>query len=78
MTAVIGELIEAMQAQGLFPQVRGPMVGVYYNSPGDTKPGDLSWEAGFTITAQATPQLPLLKKGMGAPDRRRRPSCRPL
>lgn len=62
MTAVIGELVSAMQAQGLFTQVRGPIVGVYYNSPGDTKPEDLSWEAGFIITAQATPQLPLLKK----------------
>ena len=62
MTAVIGELIAAMQAQGLFPQVRGPMVGVYYNSPVDTKPEDLSWEAGFAIAAQATPQLPLVKK----------------
>jgi effector-binding domain-containing protein len=62
MGAVIGELIGAMQTQGLFPQVRGPMVGVYYNSPGDTKPGDLSWEAGFIVTAQATPQLPLVKK----------------
>lgn len=62
MGTVIGEIIGAMQAQGLFPQVRGPMVGVYYNSPGDTKPEDLSWEAGFVITAQATPQPPLVKK----------------
>ena len=62
MTAVIGELIAAMQAQGLFPHIRGPMVGVYYNWPGDTKPEDLSWEAGFAIAAQATPQLPLVKK----------------
>ena len=62
MTAVIGELIGAMQAQSLFTQVRGPMVGVFYNWPGATKPEDLSWEVGFVITAQATPQLPLLKK----------------
>ncbi len=62
MTAVIGELIAAMQAQGLFPQVRGPMVGVYYNSPANTKTEDLSWEAGFVIAAQATPQPPLMKK----------------
>ena len=62
MGTVIGELIAAMQAQGLFPQVRGPMVGVYFNSPGTTKPEDLSWEAGFIITAQATPQPPLVKK----------------
>jgi effector-binding domain-containing protein len=62
MTTVIGELIGAMQAQGLFPQVRGPMVGVYYNSPADVRPEDLAWEVGFIITAQATPQPPLLKK----------------
>ena len=62
MTAAIGELIGAMQTQGLFPQLRGSMVGVYYNWPGDTKPEDLSWEAGFAITVQATPQLPLVKK----------------
>jgi effector-binding domain-containing protein len=62
MTAVIGELIGAMQTQGLFPQIRGSMIGVYYNWPGDTKPEDLSWEAGFVIAAQATPQLPLVKK----------------
>lgn len=62
MGTVIGELVGAMQAQGLFPQVRGPLVGIYYNSPGDAKPEDLSWEAGFIITAQATTQPPLMKK----------------
>jgi effector-binding domain-containing protein len=62
MTAGIGPLIGAMQAQELFTQVRGPMVGVYYNSPGEVKPEELSWEVGFVITAQATPQLPLVKK----------------
>jgi len=44
MAAVIGELVGAMQAQGLFPQVRGPMVGVYYNSPADAKPEELRTE----------------------------------
>jgi effector-binding domain-containing protein len=62
MTAVIGQLVGAMQAQGLFPQVRGPMVGVYFNSPAVAKPEDLSWEAGFIVTAQATAQPPLTKK----------------
>lgn len=62
MTSVIGELVGGMQAQGLFPQIRGPMVGVYYNWPGDTKPEDLSWEAGFVISAQASPAPPLVKK----------------
>ena len=31
------------------------MVGVYYNWPDDTKPEDLSWEAGFVISPQALP-----------------------
>jgi len=62
MTAVIGQLVGAMQAQGLFPQVRGPLVGVYFNSPAVAKPEDLSWEAGFVIAAQAAPLPPLSKK----------------
>jgi effector-binding domain-containing protein len=62
MPAVIGQLVGAMQAQRLFPEVRGPMVGIYYNWPGDTEPQDLSWEAGFIVTAQATTQPPLMKK----------------
>ena len=62
MTAVVGQLIGAMQTQSLFTQIRGPMVGVYYNFPGAVKPEELSWEVGFVITAQATPQQPLVKK----------------
>jgi len=62
MGTVVGELVGAMQAQGLFPLVRGPMVGVCHNSPAVTKPVDLSWEAGFIVTAQATAQPPLIKK----------------
>jgi effector-binding domain-containing protein len=62
MGAVIGQLVGAMQAQGLFPQVRGPVIGVYHNSPADTRPEDLSWEAGFIVTAQAEAQPPLVKR----------------
>jgi len=62
MGTVIGELVGAMTAQGLFPQVRGPLIGVYHNAPGATKPGDLVWEAGFIIAAQATVRPPLMKK----------------
>jgi AraC family transcriptional regulator len=51
-----------MQAQGLFPQVRGPVIGVYHNSPADTRPEDLAWEAGFIVSAQATAQPPLVKR----------------
>lgn len=62
MTAVVGQLVGAMQAQGLFTQVRGPMIGIYFNSPADTDPADLDWEAGFIVAASATVQPPLVKK----------------
>lgn len=62
MATVVGQLVGAMQTQGLFPQVRGPMIGVYFNSPADAAPKDLAWEAGFIVTAQAAPQSPLVKK----------------
>lgn len=62
MGTVIGELVGAMQAQGLFAQIRGPMVGVYYNAPDTTAPEELSWEAGFIVTAQTTAEPPLMRK----------------
>ena len=62
MGAVIGQVVGAMQAQGLFAQIRGPLVGVYYNSPGAVAPQDLSWEVGFIVTSQTTAEVPLLKK----------------
>lgn len=62
MATVVGQLISAMQAQGLFAQIRGPMVGVYHNSPADTPPEELFWEVGYVVTAQTVPQLPLVKK----------------
>ena len=65
MATVIGQVVGAMQAQGLFPQIRGPLVGVYYNSPGAVAPGDLSWEIGFIVTSQTTAEVPLLKKTWG-------------
>jgi effector-binding domain-containing protein len=66
LTEVIGRLVGAMQTQGLFPQVRGPLVGVYYDAPGEgVDPATLSWEVGFITTAQATPQPPLMKKSWG-------------
>jgi effector-binding domain-containing protein len=62
MAAVVGRLVGAVQTQGLFPQVRGPMIGVYFNSPAEAAPKDLVWQAGFIVTAQASPQPPLVKK----------------
>jgi len=41
MRAVIGQF---MQAQGLFAGVRGVMIGVYNNSPGEVKPEELRTE----------------------------------
>ncbi|HMA53664.1 MAG TPA: GyrI-like domain-containing protein [Acidobacteriota bacterium] len=62
MGTVIGELVGAMQAQGLFARIRGPMIGVYFNSPAATPPEELSWEAGFIVEAQTTTRPPLMKK----------------
>ena len=59
---VITQLMQAVQAQNLFPLVRGPMVGVYYNSPAQVKPEELVWEVGFPVTEQAAPKAPLEKK----------------
>ena len=62
MGTVIGQLVGAMQAQGLFPKIRGPLVGVYFNAPGAVAPEELSWEAGFVVDALASPNPPLVKK----------------
>jgi AraC family transcriptional regulator len=62
MADVITQLMQAVQAQNLFPLVRGPMIGVYYNSPAETKPAELLWEVGFPVAEQAAPQAPLEKK----------------
>ena len=59
---VITQLMQAVQAQNLFPLVRGTMIGVYYNSPTETKPAELLWEVGFPVAEQAAPQAPLQKK----------------
>ena len=59
ISAVIGQLMQAVQAQNLFPLFRGSMIGVYYNSPADTKPGELLWEVGFPLAEGAKPQAPL-------------------
>ena len=62
MAGVITQLMQAVQAQDLFPLVRGPVIGVYYNSPTQVKPGELIWEVGFPVAEQAAPKAPLEKK----------------
>ncbi len=59
---VVGQVTGAMEAQGLFAQIRGPLVGVYYNAPGAVAPQELSWDLGFIVTSQTTAEVPLLKK----------------
>jgi AraC family transcriptional regulator len=56
---VITQLMQAVQAQNLFPLFRGPMIGVYYSSPAQVKPGELIWEVGFPLAEGAKPQAPL-------------------
>ena len=58
--SVIGQLMQAIQTQNIMP--RGPMVGVYYNAPGQVEPEELKWEIGFPVTEQASPVAPLVKK----------------
>ncbi|MFB0564518.1 MAG: GyrI-like domain-containing protein [Candidatus Aminicenantaceae bacterium] len=57
---VIGRLIQEIKGQNLFP--RGPMIGIYYNSPEEVKPEELKWEIGFPITPQSLVLAPLVKK----------------
>lgn len=57
---IIGQLMMSSQGQNIYPG--GPMVGIYYNSPGEVKPEDLQWEIGFPVTPQVMPQAPLEKK----------------
>jgi AraC family transcriptional regulator len=56
----IGRLVQEMQAQNIVPA--GPLLGIYYNSPGQVSDQDLRWEIGFPVTAQALVQPPLTKK----------------
>lgn len=60
MAAVIGQLMQAMGGQRLFPPA-GPMMGIYYTPPGGDMSG-MSWEIGFPVPAQATVLKPLEKK----------------
>lgn len=62
MKEVVGTLMQNMQLQNLLPPM-GPMLGIYYNSPGLTKAEDMQWELGFPVTPQALVLEPLeLKK----------------
>ena len=40
----------------------GNILGVYYNSPETSQPGELIWEVGYPVDPEAMPQKPLEKK----------------
>jgi AraC family transcriptional regulator len=56
----IGSLLQEMRAQNIVPA--GPLMGVYFNSPGQVNPEDLQWEMGFPVTGQVLILQPLQKK----------------
>ncbi len=58
--ALIGELIQHMQNQNVFPT--GAMIGIYYGEPGLSDTENMRWEIGFPINEQAQVLAPLEKK----------------
>jgi effector-binding domain-containing protein len=62
MSRVITELMQLMQDQKIFPKVRGPMIGVYFNAPGQVKPEELIWEVGYPVPRGLEAQVPLIRK----------------
>jgi effector-binding domain-containing protein len=62
ISSAIGQLIQEMQSQNLFSAIRGPMVGLFPLETSPAESSDQAWEIGFIVTAQASPQAPLIKQ----------------
>lgn len=58
--ATVGELMQHMQNQNVFPT--GAMIGIYYGDAGLSDPDKMRWEIGFPINEQAQVLAPLEKK----------------
>jgi len=58
--ATIGELMQHMQNQNVFPT--GSMIGIYHGDPTLSDPENIQWEIGFPINEQAQVLAPLDKK----------------
>lgn len=58
--ATVGELMQHMQNQNVFPT--GAMIGIYYGDAGLADPDRMRWEIGFPINEQAQVLAPLEKK----------------
>jgi effector-binding domain-containing protein len=59
---VISQLVQAIKEQEI--ELKGPMFGVYYNSPKDVPPDLLKWEVGFPaiVDMENPPDAPLVAK----------------
>jgi AraC family transcriptional regulator len=57
MQEVIQRLMLESQSQNVFPS--GPLMGIYYGSPGQVQPDQMEWEVGFPVTPHALVQPPL-------------------
>jgi len=57
---VIGLMVQTFREQNLFPT--GPLIGIYYSVPENTKAEEYQWEVGFPVTAQSLIQPPLVLK----------------
>jgi effector-binding domain-containing protein len=59
---VISQLVQAIKEQEI--ELKGPMFGVYYNSPKDVPPDLLKWEVGFPaiVDMENPPAAPLVAK----------------
>jgi len=56
----IGRLMEESRVQNVVPM--GPLIGIYYNAPGEVEPDELVWEIGFPVSPQTLVQPPLEQK----------------
>jgi len=60
--SAISKLVQAIKDQEI--ETKGPMFGIYYNSPKDTTPAMLKWEVGFPAIVDPAAELqpPLVVK----------------
>ncbi|MGB9893110.1 MAG: GyrI-like domain-containing protein [Candidatus Saccharicenans sp.] len=58
--AAVGELMQHMQNQNVFPT--GAMIGIYHGDPTLSEASSIQWEVGFPINEQAQVLAPLEKK----------------
>jgi AraC family transcriptional regulator len=60
MNKSVQTFIDEFFKQGLVPA--GPMIGGFFNDPGQVKPEELKWNIGFMVNKDAVVQAPLQKE----------------